>query len=76
MGTSAAATKRGPAAHTIAADTSTAIDFYTTANQAQLVPLAPNAIAPQGGNQPHPNLQPYLALNYSIALQGLFPSRN
>lgn len=30
----------------------------------------------QGGSQPQPNLPPYLALNYSIALQGIFPSRN
>ncbi len=29
-----------------------------------------------GGNQPHSNLQPYLAINYSIATQGIFPSRN
>lgn len=29
-----------------------------------------------GGSQPHPNLQPYLVLNYCIALQGIFPSRN
>jgi microcystin-dependent protein len=29
-----------------------------------------------GGNQPVSVLQPYLALNYSIALQGIFPSRN
>ncbi len=29
-----------------------------------------------GGNQPHNNLQPYLAINYSIAIQGIFPSRN
>lgn len=29
-----------------------------------------------GGNQPHSNLQPYLAINYSIAAQGIFPSRN
>ena len=28
-----------------------------------------------GGSQPHANLQPYLALNYCIALQGVFPSR-
>ena len=27
-------------------------------------------------NQPHDNLQPYLTLNFVIALQGLFPSRN
>ena len=29
-----------------------------------------------GGSQPHNNMQPYLGLNFSIALQGIFPSRN
>jgi microcystin-dependent protein len=29
-----------------------------------------------GGGQAHDNMQPYLALNFCIALQGLFPSRN
>lgn len=29
-----------------------------------------------GGNQPHNNMSPYLVLNYCIALQGIFPSRN
>ena len=29
-----------------------------------------------GGNQPHSNIQPYLAINYCIALQGIFPARN
>ena len=29
-----------------------------------------------GGSQPHNNLQPYLGLNYCIALEGIFPSRN
>lgn len=35
-----------------------------------------NAIANTGGSQPHTNLQPYLAINYLIALEGIFPSRN
>jgi len=38
--------------------------------------LAGNAIEPAGGGQPHDNMQPYLGLNYIIALQGLYPSRN
>jgi microcystin-dependent protein len=29
-----------------------------------------------GGNQPHSNMQPSLVMNYSIALVGIFPSRN
>lgn len=29
-----------------------------------------------GGNQPHTNIQPYLTVNFCIALQGIFPSRN
>lgn len=29
-----------------------------------------------GGNQPHSNMQPYNCVNYIIALQGIFPSRN
>lgn len=39
------------------------------------VPLAPGAFAAAGGGQPHNNLQPYLALNYIIAMQGVFPPR-
>ncbi len=29
-----------------------------------------------GGNEPHENRQPYLVVNFCIALQGIFPSRN
>lgn len=29
-----------------------------------------------GGNQPHSNMQPFLSVNYCIALQGIFPSRS
>ena len=38
--------------------------------------MTPGAISITGGGQPHTNMQPYLALNYIIALQGVFPSRN
>jgi microcystin-dependent protein len=41
-----------------------------------LTPFAPNALTNVGGSQPHLNMQPYLTLNFSIALQGIFPSRN
>ncbi len=29
-----------------------------------------------GGSQPHNNMQPYLGLNYIIAIEGIYPSRN
>lgn len=34
------------------------------------------AITPAGGSQPHTNVQPFLCVNYIIALEGIFPSRN
>jgi microcystin-dependent protein len=39
------------------------------------VQLSPNALTPAGGDQPHNNMQPYLTLNFCIALQGVFPPR-
>lgn len=41
-----------------------------------LVALSSSAIATTGGSQSHTNMQPYLALNFCIALQGLYPSRS
>jgi microcystin-dependent protein len=46
---------------------------YTTA--ANLVPMYEETAAVVGGDQPHNNLQPYLTLNFCIALQGVFPPR-
>ena len=34
------------------------------------------AVTNVGGSQPHNNMMPYLTLNFIIALQGIFPSRN
>lgn len=44
---------------------------------ASLTPVAmgQNAISIAGGSQPHNNMQPYLTLNFCIALQGVFPPR-
>jgi microcystin-dependent protein len=41
-----------------------------------VVSLAPEALAPAGGDQPHNNLQPYLTFYFCIALQGVFPPRS
>lgn len=48
---------------------------YTTVTSSGVVAFSGNAIAPAGGSQPHNNLQPYLALNFCIALQGVYPPR-
>ena len=40
-----------------------------------LVAMAPEALAPAGGDQPHNNMMPYLTLNFCIALQGVYPPR-
>ncbi|MFO0747719.1 MAG: tail fiber protein [Myxococcota bacterium] len=38
--------------------------------------LATNALTSQGTNQPHNNMQPYTVINFAIALEGIYPSRN
>ncbi len=43
---------------------------------ANTVTLAPATIDSTGGSQPHQNLQPFLALSFCIALQGIFPTPN
>ena len=37
---------------------------------------APEMVGQTGMNLPHANRQPYLGLNFIIALQGVYPSRN
>jgi microcystin-dependent protein len=37
--------------------------------------LSSAAFSPQGGDQPHNNMQPYLTVTFIIALQGIFPQR-
>jgi microcystin-dependent protein len=39
-------------------------------------PLSPQAVTPTGGSQPHANRQPYQAITYIIAYEGIYPSQN
>jgi microcystin-dependent protein len=41
-----------------------------------IAPMGAQSTSQVGGGQPHGNLQPYLVLNYVIAMQGVFPARN
>ena len=43
---------------------------------ANLAMMAPESLAPAGGDQPHNNMQPYLTFYFCIALQGVFPPRS
>ena len=59
-----------PAAHESA-------NIYSTANNANFgAPTVSTVVSPTGGNLPHSNMPPYLVLNFCIATQGIFPSRN
>lgn len=53
------------------------INAYTPTNTSGTSALAATSLSSfPGSNQPHNNMQPYLALNFCIALQGVFPARN
>jgi microcystin-dependent protein len=41
-----------------------------------LTTLHPGTVGNVGGSQAHLNMQPFLTINFSIALQGIFPSPN
>ena len=49
---------------------------YVTGSDTNLVDLSSMALPNTGGSQPHNNMQPFIAMNYIIALQGLYPSRS
>ena len=54
---------------------STSANLYASAAQ-NLVPMSPQMVANVGGSQAHLNMEPFLTLNFCIALQGIFPSPN
>jgi microcystin-dependent protein len=66
------ATAQQPASNVIGKSTS--IDMFINAQPS--TPLAPSAITPVGGSQPHDNMQPYLTISYIISLFGIFPNQN
>lgn len=47
--------------------------FYGTAGP---IPILSADISNSGGSQPHENKQPFLVMNWIVALVGIFPSRN
>lgn len=55
-----------------------ATPIYANIDAANDIPMATASITEQnqGGNQAFPTMNPYLAIHYIIALQGVFPSRS
>jgi microcystin-dependent protein len=48
-------------------------NFYNAGGS--LIPMVANTLSDVGGGESHQNMQPYLTLNFCIALQGIFPSQ-
>lgn len=71
-GTSTTGTQLIPAANLLAA---TPNQLYHAAD-AGLAAMNPATVANVGGSQAHLNMQPFLTLNFCIALIGIFPSQN
>jgi microcystin-dependent protein len=70
VGSTSAEDSADPTASLWATDTNQ--PFAPTANKA----MNPICVAATGGSQAHNNMQPFLTINFCIALQGIFPSQN
>jgi microcystin-dependent protein len=68
--TAAGGTASTPQGQVLAA--SPTVDLYRAA--AAGVALAATSVTPQGGSQPHTNVQPYLCVDFIISMFGIFPS--
>ena len=51
-------------------------DLYRDPEAGSMTALRSGTITNAGGGQAHNNMQPYITVNFAIALRGLFPSRN
>lgn len=75
QGTSGAGNTRSAAGAALAKEAAGQTAVYNNAPTVDST-LSPSSIGIAGGSQPHENRQPYLAVNFVIALVGIYPSRN
>ncbi len=73
IGSSTGANKLGPAGSFWSTDPGGNTAAYSNAAGSQ---MAGAAIGNAGGAQPHDNVQPFLVINYIIALEGIYPSQS
>lgn len=69
--TNASATTAVPAANLTLANS---VNYEAYRPATSLVSMNPSTVANVGGSQAHLNMQPFLTISFSIALQGIFPS--
>lgn len=69
---SANANSQTPTGNVWAKEVGVALEYAATSN----AQMAATAIGPVGASQPHNNTQPFLTVNFIIALQGVFPPRS
>jgi microcystin-dependent protein len=70
---SAAGTEPSPSNQVLAQTSGSLALLGTTAPSAAMDPAS---VLPTGGSQAHENMQPFLCVNFIIALNGIFPSQN
>jgi microcystin-dependent protein len=79
FGSSADASSIGPTGNVFARGTTAVganpINYYSQTS-ANLIKMIVGSNRNTGGSQAHTNMQPFLTLNFCIALQGIFPSQN
>jgi microcystin-dependent protein len=68
------ANQAGPSGNIWATEPNGVTAFYTEAVPDKV--MNGNLVGLTGGTQPHSNMQPFLVINFIIALFGVFPSRN
>lgn len=78
MGSGVTGTQASPVNNMPAGASAPFTGLWVAPNQAvqPMIPMDPNSLAFAGGNLPHENRMPALAITMIIALAGIFPSRN
>ena len=76
MATTAAATSVTPGSTLLPGAVSGDTFYVNTTAGNTMAPMSNQMIAPAGASQPHENTMPTLTLQYCMAIEGIFPSRN
>jgi len=74
LATEANATSGVPTDSFYALDTAISATIYSTAPPNTT--MNGQMLTPAGGSQPHENMQPFLVINFCIALEGIYPTQN